>query len=1105
MTAVFCISPLQPAFSADEKKQPAKLTPEVVEFFEKQVRPVLIENCFKCHSDKKQEAGLRLDSRSLMLKGGDTGPAVVPGQPQKSELIDAINYNADGYQMPPSKKLKAAEIRALTKWVKMGAPWPNDKPVTASAAESGEIDLVERAKHWSFQPIQKVTPPTVKQTTWPRNPIDNFILAKLEATGLAPTVEADKRTLLRRVTFDIVGLPPTAEDYRALLADRSPDAYEKAVEKLLASPRYGERWSRHWLDLVRFAETAGHEFDFEIRHAWPYRDYLIRAFNSDLPYDQFTREHIAGDLLPNPRRNLANGMNESVIGTAFFWFAQGKHSPVDIRAEECDTIDNQIDVLTKTFLGLTVSCSRCHDHKFDPIRTKDYYALAGYLQSSRQQFAYIDSPDLTQPIVDEIETLKNRNRSQLVEFTAAKALSGLNGLAQRLLTARAESVTQADKDFAKLLETSAGKNDSAIFHPWMALLKSKNTADFERRKTALLQRYKSRQAAAAKLPEQAELFESFAAGSYDNWFTTGFAFGNRPSVDGDLRIQSAGSNSQLSPVPAGLAHSGLVSGKLQGTIRSATFEIKKSYIDYRMYRTGGRASTGRRLKNGHVSLIIDGFHLISNPLYGGLTINVRQDAQFGWYRQDLRKFIGHKAYIEVVDDDDGYLVIDQVVFSDGPVPQDKPHDFLVELLEDPAVTSSKLLAERYQQLLLQTVQDWSNAQQAGNANSNGQGEFLTELLGFNFPRNYAPKTSQALNKHIAALFAKLRELDSKISKPTVAMAMVDGTGENEHVHIRGNHTKVGDLVPRRFLEIVVGENAPTLTPEQGCGRLQLANDMLAPDTPFPPRVLVNRLWLHHFRTGIVRTPDNFGKLGQPPSHPELLDYLASEFVRHDWSIKQMHRMMVLSSTYRMASSISNERAEVQDPNNILLHRMHVKRLEGEAIRDSLLAISGRLSDSMYGASVMPFLTSFMEGRGRPRQSGPLDGNGRRSIYISVRRNFLTPMFQAFDYPTPLTTMGRRSTSNVPAQALTLMNNPLVVEQTKVWAKKVLDETPELTDKQRIHVVYETVFGRLPTTEEVQFSVRFLKEQSAEYNGDPLQTWSDLCHVLLNVKEFIFIR
>jgi cytochrome c553 len=1084
-----------------------------LEFFEKKVRPIFVAHCQKCHGMKKQEGELRLDSRAGLLKGGESGPVVKPGDPKLSELIAAINYGADSFQMPPDGKLKSADIAALTAWVKMGAPWTKSNTVGPTQEAGNEFDFAGRAKHWSFQPVRRPDVPAVTNGGWARNPIDRFVLARLEQAGLQPAPEADKRTLLRRLSYDLTGLPPTVEEVHEFIADESPTAYERAVERLLASPRYGERWARHWLDLVRFAETGGHEFDYTIPNAWPYRDYVIRAFTHDVPYNQFVTEHIAGDLVETPRRRSSNGDNESVIGTAFYWFSQGKHSPVDIRSEECDTIDNQLDVLGKTFLGLTIACARCHDHKFDPIRARDYYALAGYLQSSRRQQAILNDPAETQSIIDRIARLTNDNR-RTIERYEANALLGQTDRLLDLMQAAAGIGESSQDSWQKQLKEMSARKPADLFHAWAVLSKQPTPERFAASRRALVKRLRDMDKAANS---RDNIFADFSAGSFRDWFVSGPAFGHGPSQNGDLvwREQPSQQGSAVAEIlPTGFAHSGLIAGRLEGTMRSRTFTIDRRYIHIRARRIGGRPNPGRALKNGQLHLIVDGFQYIKNPLHGGLTINVANDGQWRWYRYDVSKLPGSRAYIEINDEDAGSIVIDRVLFSDAGPPVDVPNALIIDMLDDPAVTTAEQLADRYRQLFASSLTIWREGRLRAAKDSTDQIALINWLLQnrslFAAVNGKTPGTEE-----ITGIVAQYRALAALFTPPRRSVAMIDGSAENDHVLIRGNHKRPGKTVTRRSLEVLAGANQPE--PTTGSGRMQLAQSLVDRDNPLTARVMVNRLWLHHFGRGIVASPDNFGLQGKPPSHPLLLDWLAEEFVDVGWSIKQMHRLMVRSNTYRMSSRSENAQFEELDPQNVLLHRMNIKRLEGEAIRDGLLAISGRLDERRYGPGVTPHLTPFMEGRGRPRRSGPLDGDGRRSIYISVRRNFLTPLFLAFDLPSPSSTIGRRSVSNVPAQALTMMNNPFVIQQAGLWSVRTLQDLqasggrkPTDSDKeftqQRIRRLYETAFSRLPTNDELAATLGFLAEQGKEYNGpgDP-RTWADLCHVLLNVKEFVFVN
>jgi hypothetical protein len=947
-------------------------TPESVEFFEKKVRPILADHCYACHSaaSKTSLGGLRLDSHEGLLKGGDRGSELTPATPEKSRLLTAIGYQDHALQMPPTGRLTDEQIAVLTRWVKEGAVWPAGSAAVAPPAKP-VFNLKERARHWAFQPVKAAMPPKVHNAAWSRNAIDNFILAKLEANNMAPAPPADRRTLIRRVTFDLIGLPPTPAEIDAFLADRSPDAYRKVVDRLLASPHYGERWARHWLDLARYAETDGHEQDFEKPGPYEYRDYVIRALNADLPYNQFVREQVAGDLLPHPRINPKDGFNESLVGTGFWYLGEATHSPVDLLDDEAIRVDNQIDVFSKTFLGLSVGCARCHDHKFDPIPTKDYYALSGFLHSSRYQVASLVPSERVQPAIHQLEQVNAQLSSLAAQTSAASYIQP---------------------------ETPAG----------------------------------------------ATVFEDFSHPDWRGWYATGEAFGAGPQAESLMVNAPAGHEPHLERLTGSrVADGGGLSERLQGVLRSRTFKISTSKIFYHM--------AGH---DAEVNLIIDNFELIQDPIYGGLKIHPDNRDHMAWYSQDVSKWKGHRAFIELRDPGHARLVVDRILFSDGPVPT------------EPKSTARAAVFT-------------GSGSSARTASLNGGEERAARLQ---------------------TLLSQKAEIEATLPEPRWAMAMADGTGENDHVHIRGNSATLGPEVGRRFLEVFDGPRP--LVSRDDCGRLELADRLVAPTDPLLPRVIVNRLWLHHFGEGIVRTPDDFGIMGQKPTHPELLDYLATQLVRNGWSLKQMHRMMVLSSAYQMSSRPEPE-IDRRDPSNLLLHRMPVRRLEGEAVRDAILAVSGRLDSKLYGPSVRPFLTPFMEGRNRP-ETGPLDGAGRRSIYIGVRRNFLTPLFLAFDYPVPFTTMGRRTVSNVPAQALTLMNDPFVLQQAQVWADRVLAK-PGLTPRDRVVSMYQTIFGRPPAKEELAAALAFLVDQSRRYGAaDSPSAWRDLCHVLFNVKEFIFI-
>ncbi|GIX04474.1 MAG: hypothetical protein KatS3mg114_0343 [Planctomycetaceae bacterium] len=1067
------------------------------EFFEKEIRPLLVEKCHRCHGAQQQKGGLRLDAREFLLRGGDSGPAVVPGKPEESLLIEAVNYDPQGYQMPPTGKLSDEQIGKLTVWVQQGAFWPAEGTQVSEHPQSDDL-FQRQQQHWAFQPLMSPELPEVQHPEWCENPIDRFILARLEAEGLKPNPPAEPATLLRRVCVELTGLPPTPEELDAYLQDTAPGAYERAVERWLASPHYGERWARHWLDLVRYAETAGHEFDYEYPHAWPYRDYVIRAFNADVPYDVFVQEHLAGDVWDPPRRDPTTGRIESVIGPAFFWFGQGKHSPVDLLAEQADALDNQIDVLGKAFLGLTLSCARCHDHKFDPIRQQDYYALAGFLLSSRRT-----EIDGVPPEVYE-QWLQTYHQHE-------KALA--SGLWEQALSAVETTLRSAQEQWQRthtlpaawmtMLERAAADAD----HPWHLI----GVAWFDPpRVTQLRQAWgtastvKSDQSGVKGSADAEDASRADAASAPDwwrdpsRWRAEGLAF--RRSCEGDwLPVWHGPPSQPLSAlVPTSwVAHSGTVSAHLRGKLRSPTFVITQPYLDYRAWRVGG-TKTSRPLKNGQIHLIVDGFQFIKDPLYGNLSLDLPPDGQPRWYRQHVAKFIGHTAYIEFEDNDDGVLVVEAVIPHAGTREALRPDWWASQLAEvsgEPASLIPAALASCIDLVRGLHRHRLYGVSPVPSAALNAAWAVLNEVLALPVPETLAV----APQGQAWVRWRKAHE--AELPQPEWVMTTTEGTALDAALLVRGNPHKPAERVPRRFLELASqwGVSSAVEIPPAGSwgsGRLALAEMITHPQNPLTARVIVNRLWHHHFGRGIVPTPDDFGHMGQPPTHPELLDWLARELMRADWSLKHIQRLLVTSQTYRQSSRRFNSDAEQRDPTNRWWHRAQVQRLEAEALRDALLRLSGRFDDRMYGPSVPVHLTSFMEGRGRPTVSGPLDGAGRRSVYQAVRRNFLPPLFLAFDFPTPLTTMGRRSTSNVPAQALVMLNNPFVWEAARSWAQRAQHAAP--TPTERIRQMYRQAVAREPTAAEEQLALEYVHQH-------PEHGWDDVAHVLLNMKEFLYVE
>jgi hypothetical protein len=1092
-----------PAF-AQEKALP----PEQLEFFEKKVRPVLVQHCYECHSAKakKLKGGLLVDSRSGMLEGGDNGPAIVPGDPENSRLVEAIRYTNVDLKMPKKSKLPDAIIADLTAWVKMGAPWPDEKQVKKNT--SSDFNLEKRKKeHWCWQPIRVPEIPKVKDAAWPQRDIDRFLLAKLEAQGIVPAASADPRTLIRRLYLDLIGLPPPREEVESFVkawhdASAKPQAaIERVVDRLLASPQFGERWGRHWLDLVRYAESRGHEYDFTIPNAYQYRDYVIRALNSDVPYNQFVQEHLAGDLLKNPRLHPKDGSNESILGTAFWFLGEELHSPVDIRQDEADRFDNRIDVLTKTFLGLTVACARCHDHKFDAISTKDYYALFGILESSNYRLARFDTITHNRKIAEQLAELREKSRERLLEAIRRASTPTIEKLDDYLLTGAGVEDRSKRLDPVLLKRwrhalAEASKDETSPLHAYAIAAGNPKRAVRDVLEPILKRWPADRTADDLKGMDVVVDYRQIDA---KDWLPDDVAFGLRPLRAGDIilgaspdrpigRIVEIGAAERdrawdgTRLVPGVQNESGALGSMRRSgrTLRTPEFTLKDGTV-YALVKGSGMIYAGVAQ---HI--------MLAGPLHASLVQKYNTRDKFQWVAIKLMPYKGQLLHLEFTPNDDSPLALIAVVQGTN-LPTPFVHTPFRDLMKSASKSTSLARLAKYYRAYFIGVSFFLVPGEARSREHLPAANWLVQHLDLLLAPDgdeakYLAEISTPILDQQKKLLAQIK-LDSRLTP-----AMQDGSGTDECVFTRGNPKTLGETVPRRFLEALTGPRK--LAVKAGSGRLELAEQMTDPAiTPFITRVYVNRVWYHLFGRGIVRSVDNFGVLGQPPTHPELLDYLADRFAKEGWSAKKLIRALVLTRAYQMSSAPA-AKADQADPENVLLHRMRLRRLEGEAIRDSILCVSGRLNPAMGGPSVPVYLTPFQDGRGRPG-SGPLDGDGRRSVYLAVRRNFLSSFLLAFDTPAPFSTVGRRTVSNVPAQALILMNDPFVHSQADLWAKRVLAENA--SNEARVRGMYLDSFSRPPTPPELQACLAYLQ-------GTPdVRRWADLAHVLFNTKEFYFVN
>jgi hypothetical protein len=1078
-----------------------------IEFFEKKIRPLLADNCYACHSEKTiASGGLKLDTKESVLKGGGRGMAIVPGSPDSSVILRAVSYEHADIKMPPTGKLSDSQIADLQRWIEIGAPDPRG----GSAAEPETTpDLVEARRFWAFQPVKNPDLPETTKPDWPKTYVDHFILAKLEENGLSPAAPADKRTWLRRVSFDLTGLPPTPREIANFLADESANARKTVVERLLATPHYGEKWARHWLDLVRYGETKGHEFDPDVPDAWRYRDYVIRAFNQNLPYDQFVKEHIAGDLLARQRLVPEGTHWDTPLATGFYALGEERNAADDVGQVRADRIDNQIDVYGKTFLGLTVGCARCHDHKFDPISTKDYYALAGVIDSSQVVQQSLDSPARVRRMEEISEEMTEVN-GQIASMMRTARLERRHEIKAYLLAAAAIVAAEdsprrtsdgPEPDSFGLDATTverwvevlkrAEKEPDNVFYPLAHLAKplprSEQGTPFAER-VARMHGDLDEWTAKADLDHAIHkergdvVFADFESDSYAPWHASGPAFGEGPSRYHAPNLALAGYQG------AGLANSFAAgSDEWVGTLTSKSFLMKKSYVHVRL--AGTKRSTNRVV---HGQLF---FALVASGRFRPVTAD--GTGAFHWATTDVRRTPGQVWYIQIVDRArDAHIVIDKIVFSDSKEPPSiasAPNPRIVEMMASGEIHSLEDLASGYQELFVDALT---------NPPSDAAGKWLLSAVSATGKlEEPSLLVGESKRSDFERLLNKRAGLGKSIPESAFGMLNAEDLPHNVPIHIRGSHTELGEEVPRRFLT-VLSEGAQPFT--KGSGRFELADATADRDNPLTARVMVNRVWKHYFGNGIVATVDNFGNTGRRPTHPKLLDAMAWRFMESGWSIKDLHRSIVLSSTYAMSAEIDARESEL-DGENTLLHHMPVRRLEAEAARDAILAITGTLDRTVYGPSIPPFISPYQDGRGKP-QSGPLDGDRRRSIYIKVQRNFINPFFLAFDYPTPVLTRGRRTVSTVPSQALMLMNNEFVGRQSEKWADREI--AAHSTWGDRIESMFLGAFGRPAETDELADATEFLEKQLATYTSDDREdyrAWADLAHVLINSKEFIFVR
>ncbi len=1175
-------------------------TAEQLEFFEAKIRPVLVKHCYECHSAKlaAPRGGLRLDDREALLKGGDSGPVIVAGDLKKSPLLTALRY--EDVEMPPKGKLPAAVIADFEQWVKMGAPDPRVATAVATASNPQPSTLNSQpSAHWAFQKLTRIPPPNVKNAQWPHNDIDRFVLAKLEAAGLQPVAAADRRTLIRRASFDLIGLPPEPEQVAAFLNDPASDsdAFAKVVDDLLRSPHYGERWGRYWLDIARYGEDQAHTFKARnYPQGYLYRDWVVKAVNDDLPYDQFLIEQIAGDLVNHdrPLHERIPGLGLFALGPVYYQDNGEKDKAL------ADEWDDRVDTLIRGTQAMTISCARCHDHKFDPLTMTDYYGLLGIFASTQYQ----ERPAVPQEVVlarQQADAALKEQQLEVDRYLATQARSVREKLipeipqyvagAWRVMNPLKKKANEKKvvTDVAKQMklnedllrrwvayleekpESGAVKSERPYLDGWRELKKQQDAnVDLSNDKAALAAvtavGETLRQQAESLLPQRAGLLQHFGE---DVAFV---AETNRATIApgviplGNLFDDAAGTslstalasdvfkatakegNLGIARVAQGWGHQTSIAAGISFNFRSLGSDDAKhgDVVNDGWDVSGGISTTGKRTR-ANLPRTEQGIGMHANAL---ITFDLEEIRRAGLIPADRpMTFRVDRAGL----DDDAFgsgsvhlaVIVskthseksefDAILFAsvNGQAAKVEENDGTYYFAGEPpsplrgdgkfAEIELKLpLDARYLTLVAtgagkpgdensissdHAVFSGARLEYEPTRSSGGSPEPVASITGeppvlrdaLLYSELFSDKGVLAIpSKDIAnyltgepatqlASLNKTRDERKQAAdaiKVLMAHAVSDGQGADMPVYLAGDPRKKGPLAPRSFPAILRnGDSTPFKS--SGSGRLELARAIASSDNPLTARVFVNRIWAGHFGAGLVRTPSNFGTLGERPTHPELLDWLAARFIESGWSMKSLHREIMLSATYRLSSSSTDfSKPQATDPDNHLLWRMNRRRLEVEPWRDSVLAVVGNLDRTLGGPS-----SNLSNGNNR-----------RRTLYGFVSRHQLDDLLRLFDFPDPNITAGQRTVTTVPLQQLFVLNSEFMVSQSRAFAARLTREAS--TDDLRVHRAYALLFNRSPSPSELELGLDFLTANKSD--GTKFTVLEQYALALLGSNEFAFV-
>lgn len=1084
-------------------------------FFEREVLPRLETHCFECHGPGPDvEAGLRLTSPERLLAGGDTGPAVDLERPGASLLLEMLSYDSELHRMPPSGKLPDEDLEVFRRWIEGGAPWSPDVAIEVEEEREQRLTKGDGREGWSYRPVVRPEAPAVRDGGWVANPVDAFVLARLEAAGLAPAPRAGKRVLLRRVAHDLTGLPPSPEDYDAFLADDSGGAWDRVIERLLASPRYGERWGRHWLDLMRYAETNGYERDSDKPFIWRYRDYVIDAFNRDLPYDRFVVEQLAGDELEDPTP-------EAVIATGYTRLMLWDDEPGNgLEQARYDVLDDLVRSTSEGFLGMTMGCARCHDHKGDPIETEEYYSFLAFfdgLEDIRKEGTLVDvsSPEEQARharAVEEYEAELARLHDDIAALErtyrrrawAGGVASGLSDLTYRFY----RDTWSELPDFDRLRPEDEGELPGNLFDLSPATRETSYGFVFEGR---------------LAVP---------ATGSYR--FTLDSDDGARLAIGGDVVVERDGAHGLGDPeVGVTRLEAGSHPVRLdyfQGR-GGAALDVAWEPVDADTWRT-----TTEDPGEGWSEPGFDDAAWPRGP--GGFGTADVPGARVGteWSTPDLwlrRRFEWSEG-----DGDDLVLVLhhnEDVEVRLNGVPAYSREGYeadytVVEVGEKARATvrpGTNLLAVHCRN---EQGGQYVHARPVHRADV--QGNSLADLAfgrralsargGPEAGRDLAREIEQQGDRHLSrqelVRWRQLRGQRDRLKRqgppePARLAFAATSLGPNPpptHVHVRGNAQVLGERAEPGLpacLDPPPLEITPPSDGESPGRRLALARWIASPDHPLTARVMVNRIWQHHLGRGLVASANDFGELGERPTHPELLDWLAAEFVDRGWSVKEMHRLILRSATYRMGWRPADARTAEVDPENTLHWRHRMRRLSAEEVRDSILWLTGRLNPEMGG----PSFYSMISEEARATSSTPDEvwststeaERLRRSVYIKVKRSLRTPLLVAFDLADTDTSCPERFTTTQPAQALSLLNGAFANRRAADVARRLREERPGDPEAQLARLL-ELALGRPADDAALEELLAFRGELLDEFELDPDRALTHCCLLVVNLNEFVYL-